>query len=283
MSRSGSTSASAAMNSPRAACRSRSSSSTCSGPRSITLAPRAWTDASARRDALQPGVGCDQALHALTNEGDGDLLVALDPLAGDDDAVAEAPVPDAVARAPGELLRFHRGRCRPVERAAAEFRFLARGIAGGGHALRAASSSRPTWLGWAMSGSVTGLAAPRPGLGTARGSRKASSRRHRCRVSPHPPRRNGEPLSLRSASSSSSGSSVRKRGWPRRPRRPPRGRCRAWTRYRRSLARVMPTYARRRSSSSSRSSSSARLCGSRPSSRPTMKTIGTRAPWRHAA
>src|SRR6185503_464039 len=39
----------------------------------------------------------------------------------------------------------------------------------------------------------------------------------------------------------------------------------AWDRYSRRMARVIPTYARRRSSSSSFSSSSARLCGNTPS------------------
>ena len=52
----------------------------------------------------------------------------------------------------------------------------------------------------------------------------------------------------------------------------------ACDRYSRRLARVIPTYARRRSSSSSVSSSSARLCGKRPSSSPAMKTTGNSRP-----
>ena len=52
----------------------------------------------------------------------------------------------------------------------------------------------------------------------------------------------------------------------------------AWDRYRRRFARVIPTYASRRSSSSSRSSSSARLCGKTPSSRPAMNTTGNSRP-----
>ena len=46
------------------------------------------------------GVGSDQPLHALTHEGDGDFLVALDDPAADDDPVAEATVPDPVASLP---------------------------------------------------------------------------------------------------------------------------------------------------------------------------------------
>ena len=53
---------------------------------------------------LEARIGGDEALHALADEGDGDLLVSLHDPAADHDPVAEAPVLDPVAGLPGRVL-----------------------------------------------------------------------------------------------------------------------------------------------------------------------------------
>ncbi len=71
----------------------------------VLRGPAAGLIRADRSEALEAGVGADEAADALADEGDGDFLVAAHPLGGDDDSVPESAVADLVAGAPGEFGR----------------------------------------------------------------------------------------------------------------------------------------------------------------------------------
>src|SRR5947207_6028445 len=83
------------------------------GTRCVPPGPPSPGPRATKSRALEPRVGGDQPLHALAHKGDGHFLVPLDHLAGDDDPVTKAPVPDPIAGTPGERsIPIGRWRCR---------------------------------------------------------------------------------------------------------------------------------------------------------------------------
>ena len=235
------------------------------------------------RFARLPSIGLAPDRRVL--EGDRDLLVAPGQLAGDHDAVAPAGVTDAVAVAELALAGDDRaGGPRPAGWRAAACRTGGRRSSSQARtgrpkrartarrrerlALRREVARRPERLARRRR---TRPAAPLPERG-ATALRGPGCPKRLVRRAPKTRSRSQVALVGRAPSCgptiSSAGISSRNRdgteAWPI----PHVARRQACDRYSRRLARVIPTYASRRSSSSSFSSSSARLCGKRPSSRP---------------